>query len=465
MKYTGITCDSRRVEPGNIFVAISGSKFDGTEFAPQAIESGAKMIVAEKEVEVPAGVEFKKVSSARKTLAELSCEFYGHPSKKLKLIGVTGTNGKTTTCYLIQSILDKAGFKSGLIGTINSGLTTPASSDLQKELADMVAKGYTHCVMEVSSHGLEQERVAGTHFAVAIFTNLTHDHLDFHKDMENYLKAKLKLFKMLSDEAVAVVNVDDSYGRCVAEVMSGEVIPYGVTQAKHELRDTKHNEFDTKVTDVYFRDREMTLKINSFEIRTPLIGVPNVYNIAAAYQTGLVFKIHQSTIKKGIEALKSVPGRYERLDFGQPYSVIVDFAHSPDALQKLIETYRPLTVGKTILVFGCPGDRDRDKRPIMGEIAAKLATEVIVTTDDPHSEDPKKIIDEIVPRPTLAPSGVEGSHVAKIVDRKEAIEKALKIAKKGDTVLIAGRGHEKFQDFAGKKVPLDDVEVVREILK
>ena len=456
-KYTGITYDSRKVEEGNIFVAIPGSKFDGANFIPDAIESGAKMIVAEKDVKVPKGVEFKKVPSVRKALAELSCEFYGHPSKKLKLIGVTGTNGKTTTCYLIQSVLEKAGYKSGLIGTINSGLTTPAASDLQKELADMVAKGCTHCVMEVSSHSLDQERVAGTHFAVAIFTNLTHDHLDFHKDMENYLKAKLKLFSMISKEGVAIVNVDDPYGKIISEVAPGEVIPYGVTQAKHELRDTKHNEFDTKVNDVYFRDNEMTLKINSFEIRTPLIGVPNVYNIVAAYQTGLVFKIPQSTIKKGIEALKSVPGRYQRLDFGQPYSIIIDFAHSPDALQKLIETYRPLTVGKTILVFGCPGDRDRDKRPIMGEIASRLANEVIVTTDDPHSEKPENIIDEIVPRPS--------SHVAKVVDRKDAIKKALEMAKKGDTVLIAGRGHEKYQDFNGKKIPLDDVEVVREILK
>jgi UDP-N-acetylmuramoyl-L-alanyl-D-glutamate--2,6-diaminopimelate ligase len=457
LDYTGITYDSRKVEPGNIFVAVPGAKFNGADFIPQAIEAGAKLVVAEKEIEVPAGVEFKKVPSARRALAELACEFYGDPSRKLKLIGVTGTNGKTTTCYLIQSILEKAGYKSGLIGTINSGLTTPEASDLQKELAEMVEKGYTHCVMEVSSHGLAQDRVHGSHFAVAIFTNLTHDHLDFHKDMPGYLEAKLKLFKMLDRDAVAIVNVDDPYSSNIVKVVSGEIIPYGVTQAKHELRDTKHNEFDTKVMDVYVRDREMTIKINSFEIRTPLIGIPNVYNIVAAYQTGLLFKISQRTIRKGIEALKTVPGRYERLDFGQPFIIIVDFAHSPDSLQKLIETYRPLTMGKLILVFGCPGDRDRDKRPVMGKIASDLADSVIVTTDDPHSEEPEEIIRQIVQRPT--------SNVSTIVDRKEAIEKALKLAKKGDTVLIAGRGHEKFQDLGGRKVEIDDREVVRSLLR
>lgn len=436
-------------------MAIPGAKVDGIDFIPQAIKNGVKLIVAEKEVKVPFGVEFKKVSSARKALAELSCEFYDNPSKKLKLIGITGTNGKTTTCYLIQSILEKAGYKVGLIGTVNSSLTTPESPDLQKELAEMVEKGFTHCVMEVSSHGLAQDRVYGTHFSVAIFTNLTHDHLDFHKDMDSYRDAKLRLFNTLSKDAVAIINVDDPNSKYFMEAVSGEVITYGVSQAKHELRDTKHNEFDTKVADVRIREDEMTVKINSFDIRTPLIGMPNVYNIVAAYQTALVFNVPQSTIKKGIEALKSVPGRVEQIDSGQPFKVVVDFAHSPDALQKLIETFRPLTEGKIILVFGCPGDRDKDKRPIMGKIAAKLADSVIITTDDPHSEDPKSIAKEVAGK----------SKLKIIVDRKEAIEKALKLAKKGDTVLIAGRGHEKFQDFNGKKVSLDDVEVVRNILK
>jgi UDP-N-acetylmuramoyl-L-alanyl-D-glutamate--2,6-diaminopimelate ligase len=454
LDYSGITYDSRKVKPGNIFVAIAGGRVDGVDFVPQAIENGAKLIVAEKDIKVPSGVEFQKVSSARKALAELACKFYDNPSKKIKVIGITGTNGKTTTAYFIHSILEKAGYKVGIIGTVNSSLTTPESSDLQKEFADMVEKGCTHCVMEVSSHGLAQDRVYGTHFSVAIFTNLTHDHLDFHKDMDSYRAAKLKLFSSLSNDAMAIINVDDPNSKYFIEAVPGEVITYGVSQAKHELRDTKHNEFDTKVADVRIRENEMTLKINSFEIRTPLIGMPNVYNIVAAYQAALALKVPQNIIKKGIAALKSIPGRVEPVDCGQPFKVVVDFAHSPDALQKLIETFRPITEGKIILVFGCPGDRDIEKRPVMGKIASDLADTVIVTTDDPHSEDPKKIMKEVL-------KGAKGKG---IVDRKEAIEKALKLAKKGDTVLIAGRGHEKFQDFKGKKVPFDDVEVIREIL-
>jgi UDP-N-acetylmuramoyl-L-alanyl-D-glutamate--2,6-diaminopimelate ligase len=451
-----ITHDSRKVGPGDIFVAIPGAKFDGADYIPQAIAAGAKMIVAEKEVEVPTGVEFKKVPSARRALAELACEFYGHPSRKLKLIGVTGTNGKTTITYLIRSILEKAGYKVGLIGTVNSSLTTPEASDLQKELAGMLKNGITHCVIEVSSHALAQDRVYGSHFSMAIFTNLTHDHLDFHKDMKGYLAAKRKLFEMLPRDGVAIVNVHDPYSKSIIEAVHGEVITYGVSQARHELRDTKHNEFDTKVSDIFIKEDEMKVKINSLEIRTPLIGMPNVYNIVAAYQCGLALHVPQKTIKKGIESLKSIPGRVERIDCGQPFSVIVDFAHSPDSLQKLIETYRPLTKGRIILVFGCPGDRDREKRPIMGEIAAKLADYSIITTDDPHGEDPEKIIRDIMSNM---------SNVARVADRKEAIVKALNMARKGDTVLIAGRGHEKFQDFGGKKVPLDDRELVRDFFK
>lgn len=453
MKYKGITHDSRKVQPGWIYVAIPGAKFDGTDFIPQAIEAGAKLIVAEKEVKVPDGVEFKKVSSARQALAELAAEVYDYPSKKLKLIGITGTNGKTTTAYLIQSILEKAGHKVDIIGTINSSLTTPESSELQKMLAEMVEQGVTHCVMEVSSHALSQFRVSGCEFAVAIFTNLTHDHLDFHKDMDNYLLAKQQLFKMLPSDGIAIVNVDDPYANKIMGVVPGEVISYGVSQAKHELRNTKHNEFDTTVSAIKQKDDGMLLRINSLDVKTKLMGLPNVYNIVAAFQCALVLGVPQRVIKQGIETLKTVPGRFELIDCGQDFRVVVDFAHSPDALQKLIETFRPLTKGKIILVFGCPGDRDKEKRPIMGEIASCLADRVIVTTDDPHGEEPEAIINDIVRSPL--------STVQSLLDRKEAIEQALKMAKKGDTVLIAGRGHEKFQDFAGKKIALDDREVVR----
>ncbi|MFC1510911.1 UDP-N-acetylmuramoyl-L-alanyl-D-glutamate--2,6-diaminopimelate ligase [Candidatus Margulisiibacteriota bacterium] len=459
MKYTGIAYDSRKVKPGDLFVAIPGYKVNGEDFIPQAVKNGAKVIVAEKDVQVPEGVELQKVPSARQALAHLACKFYDNPSQKVKLIGVTGTNGKTTTVFLIESILKSAGYKVGTITTVNGQLTTPESLDLQAQLNEMVKNGITHVIMEVSSHALALGRVYGCDFDIAIFTNLTHDHLDFHKTREVYLAVKKKLFETLKSDGVAIINVDDPASRNFISVVKGEVVTYGVGQAKHEPRDTKHNEFDTNVEDVFVREKDMTLRINAQEMRTPLIGMHNVYNIVAAYQCGLALHIPQKTVKKGIEALKVVPGRVERVDCGQPFAVIVDFAHSPDALQQLIETYRPLTKGRIILVFGCPGDRDKEKRPVMGGIAAKLADYTIVTTDDPHGEDPGKIMKEIL-------EGVQGpkSNVASTIDRKEAIQKALKMAKKGDTVLIAGRGHEQFQDFKGKKVPLDDREVVRSFL-
>jgi UDP-N-acetylmuramyl-tripeptide synthetase len=376
----------------------------------------------------------------------------------LKVIGVTGTKGKTTTAYLIHAILTKAGYKTGLIGTITHPMTTPEASDLQGELAQMLYRKMTHCVMEVSSHALAQERVLGTNFTVAIFTNLSHDHLDFHKNMENYLSEKIKLFKMLLPDGIAIVNVDDPCGKYVIERVKGEVITYGISQAMHELRSTRQNEFDVKVSDIQIRRDEMTLKINSFEIKTPLLGMPNVYNIAAAFQCGLAIGISQRVIKEGIESVKLVPGRFEKVECGQPFSVVIDFAHSPDSLQKLLETFRPLTQGKIILVFGCPGDRDREKRSIMGKIASNLADYTIISTDDPHSEDPSQILDEIE-------KGIDRSNAyQRIADRSDAIAEALKMAREGDCVLIAGRGHEKYQDFNGINVPFIDQAVVKEIL-
>lgn len=453
-----IQYDSRKIKPGDTFVAIPGLKYDGADFIPQAIANGAKVIVAEKEAAVPAGVELRKVLSARKALAELSAEYYDQPSKKIKLIGVTGTKGKTTICFLIRSILRAAGFKAGLIGTVTHAMTTPESADLQAELARMVSDGITHCVLEVSSHALAQERVYGCRFLIAIFTNLSHDHLDYHKTREEYLLAKRRLFEMLDDDGVAIINVDDQASHSIIEAVKGEVIPYGLDQAAHEFRSTRHNEFDARVSGIDIRENEMTLNINQTEIRTPLIGTHNAYNIAAAFQCGLALGIRPAVIKQGIEAVKIIPGRQEEMSCGQPFRVIVDFAHTPDSLQKILETYRPFTKGKLILVFGCPGERDREKRPMMGEIASQLADYTIITTDDPHGEKPDTIIKEIA-------SGFSNDKFEKILDRKEAIEKALKMAEKNDTVLIAGRGHEKHQDFAGKKVPIDDREVCRNLLR
>ncbi|MFA4905308.1 MAG: UDP-N-acetylmuramoyl-L-alanyl-D-glutamate--2,6-diaminopimelate ligase [Candidatus Margulisiibacteriota bacterium] len=470
IKLNGLAYDSRKVAPGDVFVAIPGFKVDGASFITQAIEKGAKTIVAEKQVPTPAGVDLVIVPHARQALAELSARFYGSPAKQLKIIGITGTNGKTTIAYLLESILREAGHKVGMIGTvetringrsIDSQLTTPESLELQGLLAQMQKEGVTHVVMEVSSHSLAQYRVGGIEFDIAIFTNLTHDHLDFHHTMEEYLETKKQLFRQLKESGIAIVNVDDPYSKQVAEEVAGEVLFYGVKEAKHEMRSTKQSEFDIKLKSYDIKLDSMQVVIDTTMLKTPLTGMFNIYNILAAFQAGLALHISRDKIKAGIEKAR-VPGRFERVEAGQPFPVIVDFAHSPDSLQKLLETVRPFTKGKLILVFGCPGDRDREKRPIMGKIAADLADKVFITTDDPHSEEAEKIIVEIEhgTRNTEHRAQVET-----IIDRRSAIEKALRSAQKGDLVVIAGRGHEKYQDFNGKRVELDDREAAREILK
>ncbi len=467
-KVKGIAYDSRKVKPEDIFVAIPGFKVDGTKFVDEAIKKGAVQVVSEKDVDVPQGISKRIVPSARQALAELSAEFYCYPSRYLKLIGVTGTNGKTTVCYLIEAILREAGYKVGLIGTVETrhngkiiptSLTTPESKDLQEILATMVDDKVTHVVLEVSSHSLVLDRIFGCEFDAAIFTNLSHDHLDFHKTMEEYFKAKLKLFEMLESgekKAFAIVNADDPYGLRIKESIDSKVITYGIKSKANSLA----HEIKIKEEGLSFR---LEAQKDIVQIATNLKGIQNVYNILAAATCAFEFGVEASIVKKAISLFKEVPGRFEEIECGQPYKVVVDFAHSPDSLQKLIETYKPYAKGKIILVFGCPGDRDKLKRGIMGEIAAKLADYTIITTDDPHGEEPEKIIDEIEKGITHYPLPI--TRYDKIVDRKEAIEKALSMANKGDIVLIAGRGHEKYQDFNGIIVPLDDREVVREILE
>lgn len=437
--YKNIVYDSKKVESGSVFVAIPGIKTDGYKYIDQAIKNGAKLVVAEKDFEAPDGIEKRIVPDSRKALAELSAEFYGHPSKKLTLIGITGTNGKTTTAYLIESILKTAGFNVKKLGTIDTptGLTTPEAPELNKFFFDCLKEGVTHVVMEVSSHALAQERVYGLDFDIAIFTNLTHDHLDFHKTMDEYLAAKQKLFAELKNDGFAIINSDDPYSQKIIDVCNAEVMTYGVREIKHEMR--------------YEKDQIPS------EFKTPLSGEYNLYNILAAYHCGLALGLDKKIIKKGIESLKGVPGRLERIG-----NVIVDFAHTPDALEKLLKLVKTFTNGRVILVFGCPGDRDKEKRPIMGKIAAQLADYVILTTDDPHTERPEQIISEI--RLGMSNDKLQMSNVEAIVDRKKAIEKALSLVKKDDIVVIAGRGHEQYQDFNGKKVELDDRVVVRELL-
>lgn len=467
IKISGLSYDSRKVKSGDVFVAIPGLHVDGYDFIEQAIKNGAKVVVAEKDFEAIDGVKKIIVKDARKKLAELASNFYGNPSKKLKMIGVTGTNGKTTTAYLIESILNSAGHKTGLIGTvetkilgrsIDSSMTTPESLELQAILSQMVEKGVTHVVMEVSSHSLAQDRVFGIEFDAVIFTNLTHDHLDFHKTMENYLEEKKKLFKMIKPEGVAIINVDDKYSKEMAKVVEPEIIFYGLDEARHELKSSKNSSIEGNLQEYSFGPDFMRFRIDSMEIKTPLIGKFNLYNILAAYHAAVYFGVFKDKIKEGIEKTY-VPGRLELVDCGQDFKVFVDFAHSPDALEKVLGTLKSLCPNKIILVFGCPGDRDKEKRPIMFDIAKKMADYMIVTTDDPHTEDPKKIIEDIIKNGDLS------ENIFSIVDRHQAIGKAISLAQKGDIVVIAGRGHEKVQDFNGKNVPLDDREVVRNILK
>ena len=465
-----VSYDSRETVPNSVFVAISGTNLDGAEFVKAAIESGAVAVVAEKDVSVPASVAKIIVPCAREALAILSTKLSNFPSRKLKVIGITGTNGKTTICYLLEAVLKRAGYKVGVVGTVEARidgksiptkLTTPESADLQRLFAQMVKERVDFVVMEVSSHALHQSRVLGTEFDAAIYTNLTHDHLDYHGNMEEYLKAKLKLFEMLrqgkKQGRFSIVNIDDKYSKRVLSSSPAKNISYGLQNADVNARDIN--------MDLYHASFIISDHDGEVSVSTSLPGIFNVYDILAVAACAEAFGISKDIVASAIKELKGIPGRFERIEAGQKFPVIVDFAHSPDSLEKMLDTVRKFTKGRIILVFGCPGDRDRDKRPIMGEIAAKKADVVIISTDDPHTEDPAKIINDIevgVKRVLGHGSRVMGHE--KIVDRRKAIEQALKIAKDDDLVLIAGRGHEKYQDFAGTKVEIDDREVAKAIL-
>jgi UDP-N-acetylmuramoyl-L-alanyl-D-glutamate--2,6-diaminopimelate ligase len=459
LEITGLAHHSKEVQPGYLFVAVPGLNTDGAKFIPDAIERGALAVVVQSEIKVPKEVALVIVPSARSALALLSAQFHGFPSRKMNLIGVTGTNGKTTTTFLIHAILSRAGIKAGLIGTVGAWLgdkqydiklTTPDALDLQRLLADMLEQGARFAVTEVSSHALSQDRVLGCEFKVGIFTNLTHDHLDFHKSMQDYLAAKLKLFHLSTDGAT-IVNLDDPASEEIIKHSGRHLLTYGIREH----------------TDVVARDIHYDLNGTFFSVKTPkqkislktrLVGDYNIYNILAAITCGIYLGIDLEVIKAAIEGFAGVPGRLEFVDCGQDFKVAVDFAHSPDSLEKMLNVVRRFRPSYLILVFGCTGDRDQIKRPIMGQIASRLADYTILTTDDPHREDPGRIIDEIE-------KGMEpGARYDKIVDRRSAIISALQKAGPGDIVILAGRGHEVSQDFSGKKVMLDDREVVRDYL-
>lgn len=464
---TSITYDSRRVVGGAVFVALRGLKADGADFVPQAAARGARLIVAEVPRPPDARTPWLTVGDARLALALLADAFYAHPSRRMQVIGVTGTNGKTTTAYLLASMLDAAGRKAGLLGTVayrlggeerEASRTTPEAPDVQQLLDEMIRQGCRSAVMEVSSHALALKRVDGMRFAAGIFTNLTRDHLDFHADMEAYFQAKRRLFEMLPPDAPGIVNLDDPRGVSLVEICKRPVM-FAISRA----------------ADVTPGPLEITLRGLSFEIRTPagavpveskLVGRPNVYNILAAAATAVALDVPRAAIAEGVRALPGVPGRFEVVSSpDDEVTVVVDYAHTDDALRNLLETARPLSPKGLVTVFGCGGDRDRSKRPLMGMVAARLSDTVIITSDNPRSEDPLRIIDEIKRGiPAAGAASGRAPDVRTVVDRREAIERAVETADTGDVVLIAGKGHEKYQQIGDRVLPFDDGEVARAAL-
>ena len=470
IEISGIAHDSRKVNPGDVFVAVPGDTFDGLKFIPAAIDKGAKVIVAERDFVAHEKAVKIIVPSARNALADLSAEFYGHPSKKLTVIGITGTNGKTTTTYLIDSIFKEAGKRTAVFGTveirigdsiIQTELTTPESLELQKYFARCVDEGITHVVMEVSSHSIAKKRIRGIEFDRAVFTNLSHDHLDFHKTMEAYFDTKMKLFRGLGSgskkDVVGVVNRDDGYSDAVMEEVNGKVITYSLKRKSDVTGIAGESDFS-------MMKMEIDLKGTKLQVETSLVGAFNAYNILAASALALSLEITPEVIKNGIESLACVPGRFERITEGQDYHVIVDFAHTPDGLEKILTAVKPFKKRRTILVFGCTGDRDKTKRPIMGEIAARCSDFSIITSDDPHNEDPEMIIRDVEAGLKKAGGSIDKTYI-KITDRRSAIEKSIEMACQDDIVIIAGRGHEKIQEIKGKKIEIDDREVAKRSIR
>ncbi|MGE5598997.1 MAG: UDP-N-acetylmuramoyl-L-alanyl-D-glutamate--2,6-diaminopimelate ligase [Bacteroidota bacterium] len=456
---TGITSDSRAVKPGDLFVCVRGSKYDGHAFVADALASGAAAVIAE---EIPPGIggcPLIVVPSVSSILGCLGARFHGEPASRLRLIGVVGTNGKTTSTYLIRSVLQAAGHRVGLIGTIQNLIgdravpaynTTPGPLELQALLAEMVAAGCDYAVMEVSSHAIAQERTRGCQFAAGLFTNITQDHLDYHKTFAEYLRVKRSFFTVLPATARAVINGDDPEAAGFLAATEAGTLTYGLGPANQ----------------VRAEDVEVTRHGVSFEAVTPagrarlrlhLTGNFNVYNSLGALGIGLAFGLDLPTAVRGLEAVTGVPGRFQIVPGGEGYSVVVDYAHTEDGLDNLLRTARQLTPGRLIVVFGCGGDRDRGKRPLMGRVAAAYADLIFVTSDNPRSEDPAAIIAEI--EAGLRAAGKRPGEYRLIADRSLAIRAAVAAAASDDLVVIAGKGHETYQIFADRTIHFDDREV------
>jgi UDP-N-acetylmuramoyl-L-alanyl-D-glutamate--2,6-diaminopimelate ligase len=460
----GLDYDSRRIGPGSLFFPFPGSRADGRQFVPQAVAAGAAAIASESEPSAGFEDRWVQVEHGRRALALASRNFYGKPDEHLGLTGITGTNGKTTTAYLVDSVLRAAGYTTAMIGTIEYHLagrvlpavnTTPESLELVRLFAELRREHGTHATMEVSSHALALGRVYGMRFHTAVFTNLTRDHLDFHGTMEQYMAAKQMLFEGAGGPppAYAVINADDAHGRALELHSSTRVLRYGLG-AEATLR-AKH--ISTGFGGLRFEVQAEKLR---FAVESPLIGRINVYNILAACGVGLSYNVPVGTIAHGIAQLPAVPGRFERVDEGQHFVVVVDYAHTDDALRNVIAVARGLNPKRVITLFGCGGDRDRAKRPLMGQAAAEASDFVVLTSDNPRSEDPLAIMNDAL-------VGVRRKDVPHVVepDRAAAIARALKEAREGDIVILAGKGHETYQVLKDRTIPFDDRAVAREVLK
>ncbi len=463
---TSLCYDSRRSQPGAVFFALPGTRVDGNSFVGDAVARGAIAVVSEapRPADLSGAVLWIQVLRARQAMAIAAMNFYRRPADALNIIGVTGTNGKTTTTFLLHAILQAAGYRPGLFGTVvyatpagqvAAAHTTPESVDLAQLLAELREAGGTHAVMEVSSHALALDRVWACRFHAAVFTNLTRDHLDFHPTMEDYFAAKRKLFEAnaAGRPAVGIVNADDPYGRRLVG-LAERTLTYAIEESA-----------DVRATDFQTGRRGLRLRVASpagpLELTSHLVGRVNVYNILAAVATAIGLGISAEAIREGVRRLESVPGRFERIDLGQPFVVAVDYAHTDDALRRLCETARELGLpGRLLLLFGAGGDRDRAKRPLMGRAAGQGADLVVVTSDNPRSEDPQAIIADILPglQETATVYHVEP-------DRARAIEWILRQARPGDVVLLAGKGHETYQVVGQQILPFDDREVARTVLR
>ncbi|MFH1414294.1 MAG: UDP-N-acetylmuramoyl-L-alanyl-D-glutamate--2,6-diaminopimelate ligase [Candidatus Omnitrophota bacterium] len=459
----GVSSDSRQVLDDFIFVAVKGSNLDGDRFIDQAVNNGAKAVIVQSSgagrrssVKVP----FITVKDTREALAKLASEFYSNPSLKIKVVGVTGTNGKTTVCYLIESILKRKGLQPAVIGTINYRFkdkvlpaknTTPGPIELQSLLQDMHKAKVDYTLMEVSSHALDQKRVGEIDFHSAIFTNLTHDHLDYHKSFTKYFQAKARLFKGLKAGSFAVVNNDDRYADKIKRTVKGDLVTYGIIKkADVVAKEINLDGFHTSFSVVSGNE-----KIN---LKTSLIGRHNLYNILAAFAWAQREGIDVSSIKSAIEDFISVPGRMENIDFEGDFSVYVDYAHTEDALRSSLEALRQICRKRLIVVFGCGGERDKRKRAKMGWVASELSDCLIITNDNPRREDPQQIIGDIK-------KGIKQADFYVVPQRLEAIKKALLLARVGDIVLIAGKGHEDYQIINDQRIHFNDREVAKECLK